>query len=533
MSNIFLDSRFEIPHFLVMSNVFGVLASKITKNQLLEQISEKLTSNSRLSLYFLYSEFVLRANRLPAYKEVLNQGTWTAVDGRGLMWSIWSLQGTNYLALLYAKILDFSLFLELKSPAWISKSIDFIRVVVFLILFGLNLILNVIVGAFTIAGKLRFIRRTQTETILGRDFVWDLLQMAHEKELKVAIVGGSTEGDEITKLLVSQVFPQIQLTTWVKPQNSNLISDIPKDTDETKLLENFFPWVALKNIVEILYQKLYPKSNFSVFDADRDILESLNADNICQHYPDLYDAKDFLRQQKADLVLLCLGGGSGKQEFFAQTVKNDSSIDFGLITGLGAAIDYLGGEKLEPPKWVCQMGLEWVFRLIHQPYRRLRILDDIFTLWWWTSLQQFLDYLEFRPTVVTHLKNEVGESLLIKRRSILPGDVGWSFVQGGIDGGESASEAAKREIFEEVGLEPNFLKVEKIHVDFSEETYPVSLFRTLLFAGKYQGCTTTLVELTYLGKSMPKANWENLEARWVSDHRVLDYLSQEKRVYYR
>jgi exopolysaccharide biosynthesis WecB/TagA/CpsF family protein len=516
-----------------MSNVFGVLASKITKNQLLEQIQEKISPNSRKSLYFLYSEFVLRANRLPAYKEVLNQGTWTAVDGRGLMWSLWSLQGTNYLALLYSKILDFSLFLESKSPTWLQKVIDFVRVVVFLVFFGLNLLLNIVVGAATIAGKLRFIHRTKTETILGRDFVWDLLQIAHQKELKVAIVGGSQEGDEITRHLISQVFSKIDLVTWVKPQNSNLISDTPKNTDKIKLLENFFPWIVLKNIVEIIYQKFNPKSDFSVFDGDRDILESLNADNICQHYPDLYDAKDFLRHQKADMILLCLGGGSGKQEFFAQTIKNDSSIDFGLITGLGAAIDYLGGEKLQPPKWVCQMGLEWVFRLIHQPYRRLRILDDIFTLWWWTSLQQFLDYFEFRSTVVVNLKNETGDSLLVKRRSILPGDVGWSFVQGGVDSGENYEEAAKREVFEEVGLEPQFLKIDKVHTDYSEEVYPVSLVRSVLFAAKYQGSATTLVEMTYLGKTTPKANWENLEARWVSDHRVLDYLSQEKRIYYR
>jgi len=516
-----------------MSNVFGVLASQTTKSQLLSQIDQKLAQNSRLSLFFLYSEFVLRANRLPAYKEVLNQSTWTAVDGRGLMWSLWSILGTNYLALFYAKILDFSLFLESKSPKWTTNLISLIRIVIFLILFSLNLILNLLVGFVTIAGKYRFINRTKTETILGRDFVWDLLQIAHQKELKVAIVGGSTEGDEITKHLISHVFTNIKLQTWVKPQNSNLISDIPSNTAKIKLLENFFPWIILKNIFEILWQKLKPKTAFSAFDLDRDTLENLNSDNICQHYPDLYDAKDFLRTQKADLVLLCLGGGSGKQEFFAQSVKDDLSIEFGLITGLGAAIDYLGGEKLQPPKWVCQMGLEWVFRLIHQPYRRLRILDDIFSLWWWTSLQQFVDYLEFRPTVIAVIKNPAGQSLLVKRRSILPGDVGWSYVQGGSDGGEDPAETAKRETFEEVGLEPDLLQVTKIEPDFSEEIYAFSLARTLLFGAKYQGSTSTVVEMLYQGSKIPKTNWENLEAAWIDQNQVLDYLSKEKRIYFR
>jgi UDP-N-acetyl-D-mannosaminuronic acid transferase (WecB/TagA/CpsF family)/8-oxo-dGTP pyrophosphatase MutT (NUDIX family) len=516
-----------------MPNVLGVLASKLTKNQLLHEITKKTTSNSRLSLYFLYSEFVLRANRLPAYKEVLNQATWTAVDGRGLTWSIWSLMGTNPIAVIYAKILDLSLFLEEKSPMWLIWIINTIRVIFFLFLFKLNLILNLIVGFITIAGKHRFIHRTQIETILGRDFVWDLLQLAHDKELKVAVVGGSQEGDEMTKHLIGNLFPKIKLVTWVKPRLSNLINDIPKDTAQIKFLENFFPWIVIKNIIEIIWSKLRPKPTFSAFNQDRDVMENLSADNICEFYPDLYDAKDFLRQQKPDYVLLCLGGGSGKQEFFAQHIKQDLSIDFGLITGLGAAIDYLDGGKEKPPTWVCQMGLEWIFRLIHQPYRRLRILDDIFTLWWWTSLQQFLDYADLRKTVIAQVENENGDVLLVKRRSILPGDVGWSYVQGGVESGEDIAEAAKREVFEEVGLEKENLKAIELQEDFAQEIYPVSFFRTLLFLAKYKGSVASVVKLKYSGKTEPKANWENLEARWISNHRVLDYLSQEKKIYYR
>jgi len=515
-----------------MSNVFGVLTSKITKNQLLHQISAKLEKNSRLSLYFLYSEFVIRANRLPAYKEVLNQGTWTAIDGRGLMWSLWSIEGRNYLAIFYAKVLDLCLVFESKLPKWGVVILDIFRITFFLGLFILNLILNLIVGAITISGKFRFIQRTKTETILGRDFVWDLLQIAQDKSLKVAIVGGSIEGDKFTKHLIKHLFPKIELITWVKPRESNLISDIPKDGQAVKTINTFFPWVVISNLFEILMQKINPKSEYSAFDPQKDILENLSSDNVCQHYPDLWDAKDFLRQNKPNFILLCLGGGSGKQEFFAQHIKNDSSIDFGLITGLGAAIDYLGGEKLQPPKWVCQMGLEWVFRLIHQPYRRLRIIDDIFTLWWWTSLQQFVDYLGLRHTVVGKVSNKDGDELLVKHRSILPGDVGWGYVQGGVEKNENVEEAIKREIGEEASLETKNLQITKIQSQYSQEIYSLSLARTILMKAKYQGLESTLIDLSYIGNTIPKSNWENLEARWIPKHRVLDYLSQEKKIYY-
>lgn len=44
-----------------------------------------------------------------------------------------------------------------------------------------------------------------------------------------------------------------------------------------------------------------------------------------------------------------------------------------LAIGLGATFDYITGAKQVPPHWVRQIGLEWLFRLITQPYRYKRI----------------------------------------------------------------------------------------------------------------------------------------------------------------
>ena len=42
------------------------------------------------------------------------------------------------------------------------------------------------------------------------------------------------------------------------------------------------------------------------------------------------------------------------------------------LVGVGAAFDFLAGEKAQAPAWMQRCGLEWLFRLIHEPRRLAR-----------------------------------------------------------------------------------------------------------------------------------------------------------------
>lgn len=46
-----------------------------------------------------------------------------------------------------------------------------------------------------------------------------------------------------------------------------------------------------------------------------------------------------------------------------------------LAIGLGATFDYVAGAKKAPPQVIRQLGLEWLFRLVTQPYRYKRIYN--------------------------------------------------------------------------------------------------------------------------------------------------------------
>lgn len=67
-------------------------------------------------------------------------------------------------------------------------------------------------------------------------------------------------------------------------------------------------------------------------------------------------------------VWVCLG--APKQELWMQTVSPVAT-DVSFF-GVGAAIDFLAGEKKRAPVWVQKIGLEWGFRLIQEPRRLWR-----------------------------------------------------------------------------------------------------------------------------------------------------------------
>ena len=61
----------------------------------------------------------------------------------------------------------------------------------------------------------------------------------------------------------------------------------------------------------------------------------------------------------------------------------------------------------------------------------------------------------YRLNVGLIIANKKGELLLCKRK----GMNSWQFPQGGIDFGEDSLKAAKRELFEEVGIKSNSVKL--------------------------------------------------------------------------
>ncbi len=67
--------------------------------------------------------------------------------------------------------------------------------------------------------------------------------------------------------------------------------------------------------------------------------------------------------------ILFIGLGSPKQDLWMH--KHSPSLDC-VCLGVGAAFEFLSGEKVLPPFWVQQLGLTWLVRLLQEPRRLIR-----------------------------------------------------------------------------------------------------------------------------------------------------------------
>ena len=456
--------------------LFGVTLPQTTKFLLRERLRRLKSTSKKHVLYFHYSEFLLRANRNPWYKETLNRATLSAIDGKGLHWALWTSLHPAPLPRLYALFLD--------APV-------VVRCGIFLVLFCAQLGLNFFSGLFSLLLNLNYTQRTGNEVILGRDFIYDLLRIGRDKGWKTLIISGSRQADELTHKFITNLFPGLDLKLWTRESTSLLMRD--------KVLPEFAG-------------------------------QTLNNQNVTRFFPDLGEAKKYIQKEKPQLILVCLGGASGRQEFFIDNLYQDENVDFVLATGLGAAVDHLGGGSGQrvAPKWMTKTGLEWLFRFLTQPGRRGRIWDSIFTLYWWTTVEQFQKVGRARKTVVNLVDNLEEKVLLVERKNLVPGDIDWGFVQGGVGPKEKPEQAGLREIVEEVGLEPGQLELYRQAEYTGTEEYPVSFARFFFQGAKYRRSQKFLNYVTYTGQSVPKTNWENRQAKWFEAVAIKDYLALDK-----
>lgn len=77
--------------------------------------------------------------------------------------------------------------------------------------------------------------------------------------------------------------------------------------------------------------------------------------------------------------IVWVGLGVPKQDFW-MAVHRDR-LEAPVLIGIGAAFDFHAGLKSQAPRWMQERGLEWLFRLVHEPRRlwyRYLVLGPLF-----------------------------------------------------------------------------------------------------------------------------------------------------------
>ena len=123
------------------------------------------------------------------------------------------------------------------------------------------------------------------------------------------------------------------------------------------------------------------KEKFSVFlFGSKEEVLSLCKKNLQKSYPLLIiagsqngyydpDNEDSIVEliNRADPDILLIGMSSSKKEIF--TDKHRNQIKARYILGVGGYFDIVAGYTKRAPKWMQNIGLEWLFRFIQEPRR--------------------------------------------------------------------------------------------------------------------------------------------------------------------
>lgn len=86
---------------------------------------------------------------------------------------------------------------------------------------------------------------------------------------------------------------------------------------------------------------------------------------------------------RSGATVLAIGVGAPKQEKWLYYYK-DQMPNVKIFLAIGATIDFEAGAVARSPKWITNLGFEWLYRLLSEPQRLWKryLVDDFFPFFW-------------------------------------------------------------------------------------------------------------------------------------------------------
>ncbi|MDP3993910.1 MAG: WecB/TagA/CpsF family glycosyltransferase [bacterium] len=283
-------------------DVLGVQIDALTREELLHTLKNILTYK-QVFITTPYSEMVVAAQKDEQFRTILNSADFALADGIGVLWAAHFLKHETYN----------------------TKQVSGFR---------FQVLWKLLISLSSIIFDPRSIRDPIPEKISGSEFVWDLAQLAEQKNYSVFLLGGVGDTPRRAGERLKQRFPNLRIAGTYSP-----------------------------NFNHCHCEAAGPKQS--------------------QHSGDCFSSlamTEKINSSSADLLFVALGPVRQEKWIY----KNLPKIRVKLAIGLGGTFDYLAIKRPLAPKFWAQRGLEWLWRLITQPWRIGRISKGTFGLIYYT-----------------------------------------------------------------------------------------------------------------------------------------------------
>lgn len=209
--------------------------------------------------------------------------------------------------------------------------------------------------------------------------------------------------------------------------------------------------LAQRQSYSVFFLGGFGKTSALVEKAVKAKLPALRAAGSHSGSPDEPQLLEKLRSAKPDILLVAFGPVR-QEKWIAENLKK---LEIPLVMGVGGTFDYIAGKKPLAPRFLREIGLEWAFRLITQPYRLKRVFTAVPFFITYVFRCKLIRRRPYRQSLALCLKNSRGEVLICRRAKNRTNDgmEHWQLPHGGREAGESEETALRREMREELGLE--------------------------------------------------------------------------------
>lgn len=198
--------------------------------------------------------------------------------------------------------------------------------------------------------------------ISGVDLMNQICQLANKNAFIIGLIGGRDNLALNVKECLSRKYPGLKVEVLEEPEIT------------LRIKNKEFRIKNRKNINDLT-------SYFLILDSKKKPIKT----------------EDYFRNlvkeiggRKIDILFVALG--FPKQEWFIKMIRNQLSNARDqqpiVLMAVGGTFDYLAGRVKRAPEWMRTRGIEWIYRLVNQPWRLPRQLKG--ALFFWKALKESL-----------------------------------------------------------------------------------------------------------------------------------------------